>query len=82
MPVMKVIEVLAQSEKGWEDAAQQAIKEAGRSIHGIKSLYVENMQAVVTDGKLIYRLDAKLSFEVDGDQPESRPQQQASAAKR
>lgn len=65
MPVMKIIEVLAQSDKSWEDAAQQALKEAGKSVRNIKSLYVENMQAVVDDGRLKYRLDAKISFAVD-----------------
>ena len=69
MPVMKIIEVLAQSEKSWEDAAQQALREAGKSVRNIKSLYVENLQAVVDDGHLKYRLDAKISFAVD---PERR----------
>lgn len=67
MPVMKVIEVLAQSNVSWEDAAQQAVKEAGKSVRNIKSLYVENFQAVVEGGKLIYRLDAKISFAVDAE---------------
>lgn len=66
MPVMKVIEVLAQSDKSWEDAAQQALREAAKSVRNIKSLYVENMQAVVNGRRLKYRLDAKISFEVDG----------------
>lgn len=65
MAVMKIIEVLAQSSKSWEDAAQQAVKEASKSVRNIKSLYVENMQAVVDDGQLMYRLDAKISFAVD-----------------
>lgn len=65
MPVMKVIEVLAQSDVSWEDAAQQAVKEAGKSVRNIKSLYVENFQAIVNDGRLNYRLDAKISFAVD-----------------
>lgn len=68
MPVMKVIEVLAQSNQSWEDAAQQALKEASKSVRNIRSLYVENMQAIVKGGgKLDYRLDAKITFEVDGD---------------
>ena len=65
MSLVKVIEVLAQSEEGWEDAARQALKEASLTVRNIKSLYVENMQAVVNDGRLTYRLDAKISFEVD-----------------
>lgn len=71
MAVMKVIEVLAQSDKSWEDAAKQAIDEASKSIHGIKSLYIENMQVAVNGGKLSYRLDAKISFSVDGAQKET-----------
>lgn len=67
MSVMKVIEVLAQSETSWEDAAQQAVKEAGKSVRNIKSLYVENFQAVVEDGRLVFRLDAKISFAVDAE---------------
>lgn len=70
MPVMKVIEVLAQSDNSWEDAAQQALKEASKSVRNIRSLYVENMQAVVNGGRLNYRLDAKITFEVD---PGRRP---------
>ena len=70
MAILKVIEVLAQSEKSWEDAAQKAVKEASRSVRNIRSLYVENMQAVVEPGGLKYRLDAKISFEVD---PDHRP---------
>ncbi len=75
MAVMKVIEVLAQSDKSWEDAAQQALNEAKKSIRNIKSIYVENLQAVVSDGHLDYRLDAKISFAVDA-------QRQAAGAKR
>jgi dodecin len=71
MSVMKVIEVLAQSDKSWEDAANQAIREASKSIRNIKSLYVENMQVAVDDGKLLYRLDAKISFAVDAEHQET-----------
>jgi len=72
MTVMKVIEVLAQSDKSWEDAAQQALQEASKSVRNIRSIYVENLQAVVNGGRLDYRLDAKISFEVDGARGESK----------
>lgn len=65
MAVVKVIEVLAQSQKSWEDAAQQALKEASKSVRNIKSLYVENLQMSVRDGQPIFRLDAKISFAVE-----------------
>jgi flavin-binding protein dodecin len=66
MSVIKVIELLAQSETGWEDAARQALAEASKTIHGIKTLYVQDMQAVVEDGKITqFRLNAKVSFLVE-----------------
>ena len=44
MAMLKVIEVLAQSDKNWEDAAQNAINEASKSVHGIKSIYIKEME--------------------------------------
>ena len=63
MPVVKVIEVLAQSPKSWEDAAQQALDEARKSVRNIKSIYVKEFQADVENDKITnYRINAKISF--------------------
>ncbi len=63
MPVVKVIEVLAQSEKGWEDAAQKALDEASTTIRNIQSMDVKDFQVIVHDNKIaFYRIDAKISF--------------------
>jgi len=63
MSIVKVIEVLAQSSKGWEDAAEQALVEAQQSVRNIKSLYIKDLQADVEDGKITnYRINAKISF--------------------
>jgi flavin-binding protein dodecin len=63
--IVKVIEVLAQSDKSWEDAAQNAVKKASKSIKNIKSINIANMNAKVKDGKIIkYRINAKISFVV------------------
>ncbi|MFO0606159.1 MAG: dodecin family protein [Polyangiales bacterium] len=69
--VVKVIEVLAQSEQGWDDAARRAVEQASHSVRNIRSLYIKDMQAVVRDGRIAqYRITAKLSFVLDGsDQP-------------
>jgi hypothetical protein len=65
MAVVKVIEVLAQSDKSWEDAVQQALAEASKSIHGIQSIYVKDLQAIVENDEIVaYRLNAKISFVV------------------
>ena len=64
--VVKVIEVLAQSEKSWEDAAQCAINEASKSIRNIKSIYIKEKSAKVTNNKISkYRITAKISFVID-----------------
>ena len=66
MSTHKVIEVLAQSDNSWEDAAQVAINDAAESLHGIKSIYIENLEAVVDDNRITkYRINAKITFEVD-----------------
>ena len=66
MSMVKVIEVIAESKKSWDDAAENAVKEASKSVRNIKSLYVQEMQAVVEDGKITrYRMDAKISFVLD-----------------
>ena len=65
MSIIKVIEVLAQSEKSWDDAAQVALQEAAKSVRNIQSIYVKDMQAIVENGKITqYRINAKISFEV------------------
>jgi dodecin len=66
MPVVKVIEIMSNSSKSWEDAAQQAIAEASKSLHNIKSIYIKDHSATVNDNKIKeYRITAQLSFELD-----------------
>lgn len=67
MSIVKVIEVLAESPKSWEDAAQQAVHEASKTIHNIRSLYIKDHSVVLDKNNKIegYRINAKLSFEID-----------------
>lgn len=62
---MKVIEVLANSKVSWEDAAQNAVKEASRTVKNIRSIYVQDHSAAVEKGKIVqYRITAKVTFEI------------------
>jgi hypothetical protein len=66
MATLKVIEVLAQSDKSWEDAAQKAVDDAAQSVHGIASIYIKEMEAAVENNRITqYRINAKISFRVD-----------------
>ena len=65
MAVLKVIEVLANSSKGWEDAAEKAVAQAAKSVKGIRSVYIQEQSATVKDGKIEqYRVNVKITFEV------------------
>jgi flavin-binding protein dodecin len=67
MATLKVIEVLAQSEKSWEDAAQRAVQETAKTVRNIKSIYIQEMEATVDGDRITYyRVNAKISFEIEG----------------
>jgi flavin-binding protein dodecin len=62
-PIVKVIEVVAQSPHSWEDAARRALSEACRTIDDIKSIYVKDMTAIVSNDRIVeFRMVAKISF--------------------
>lgn len=66
MKVLKVIEVLANSDKSWEDAAANAVAQASRSVKNIRSVYINEQSATVKDGKMDnFRVNVKITFEVD-----------------
>ncbi|SDR71323.1 hypothetical protein SAMN04487764_0379 [Gillisia sp. Hel1_33_143] len=65
MSVIKVIEVMASSTKGWEDAAQNAVKHASKTVKNIKSVYVRDQTATVSGENITeYRVNLKISFEI------------------
>ena len=67
MTMLKVVEVLAESEKSWEDAANNALLQARESVRGIRSIYIKNMEAAVEDERITkYRINAKISFTLEG----------------
>lgn len=63
MSVLKVIEILGNSKISFEDAVQNVINEASKSVKNIKSVYIKDMQVTV-DGKKIneYRVTTKVCF--------------------
>ena len=66
MAIVKVIEVIATSEKGIDDAIQNAVNEVSKSIKNIDSVFVKDIKAHVKDGKVTtYGIVAKISFSVN-----------------
>lgn len=65
MAILKVIEILANSKKSWEDAASEAIKEASKTVKNIYSVNVQNFSTTVKNGKIDeYRVNVKITFQV------------------
>lgn len=66
MAILKVIEIMASSKTGWEDAASNAVKEASKTVKGIRSIYIKEQSAKVEKGKIVeYRVISKISFNVE-----------------
>ncbi len=65
MAVHKTIEIMAESDKSWSDAAQKVVEEASKTVNGIKSIWVKDQTASVTDGKIdSFRVNCKVTFKV------------------
>ena len=69
--VVKVIELVGVSDESWSAAAQNAVAEAAKTVHGITGVDVIHSTATVEDGQIKeYHVDVKLAFVVesgDGD---------------
>ena len=65
MAILKVIEILSNSNKSWEDAANNAVKEANKTVKNIVSVNVNNFSLTVKNGKADeYRVNVKITFAV------------------
>lgn len=66
MSVAKIIEMSAESPKSFEDAIQNGITRAAKTIHGMKSAWVKEQHVVIDNNKVsLYRVDLKVTFVLD-----------------
>jgi flavin-binding protein dodecin len=66
MSVIKVVQILSNSPKSWEDATSKGIEKVSKTIKNIKSAFVQSTSVSVNDGKVVdFRVNLKISFEVD-----------------
>jgi flavin-binding protein dodecin len=64
--VVKIIELIGSSPKGWKEATQNAIEEAAKTIRNIKSVHVKRCTAKVAKNKIVeYRAVVKIAFIVE-----------------
>ena len=66
MPIVKIIEIIASSETSFDDAVRVAVREAGKTVRNIDSVYVKDMKAHVKDGEITsFGVICKVSFRLD-----------------
>ena len=63
MSVAKVTEITASSTKSFEDALQEGIKRASKTLENIQSAWVQDHEVDITDGKITrYKVRMKITF--------------------
>lgn len=64
--IAKVVEIIGTSEKNWDDAADNALAEASKTINNISGVQVSEMSANVENGEVSeYRTTLKIAFGVE-----------------
>ncbi|HET9418385.1 MAG TPA: dodecin family protein [Chthoniobacterales bacterium] len=64
--IVKVIEVLSESPTSWEEATQNVVTEAAKTLRNIRSVYIKELTAAVENDKVTsYRVNAKVTFEME-----------------
>jgi hypothetical protein len=68
MSVAKVIEIVANSSKSFDDAVQQGLAEAAKSLHGISGIEITNWTGDVENNQIVrYKVTMHVAFKVEHD---------------
>ena len=63
MSVAKVTEITSSSTKSFEDAIEEGVKRASKTLDDITGAWVQDMKVDIEDGKITtYRVNMKLTF--------------------
>ena len=66
MPVAKVTELSAMSDKSFEDAIQQGIDRATKTLRNVKSAWVKEMRVSIDNNKVSeYQVNMQVTFILD-----------------
>lgn len=68
MPIVKVIELVGSSKKSLQDAVENAVKEAARTLRNLRGVDILGWTGRIEGDKIVeYRANVKISFLVDED---------------
>lgn len=63
MAVARVTRLTASSQTGWQDAVQEAINRANKTLRGLTGLEIVSQKAKIVDGKISeYRVTIDVTF--------------------
>jgi len=66
MSVVKILELIGSSPDGWNEAVQNAVTEAAKTVKNIKGVHVKRCTAKVEDNKIVeYNANVKIAFIVE-----------------
>jgi flavin-binding protein dodecin len=66
MSVAKVSEISATSSKGFEDAIQQGLSRASKTLRDVRSAWVKEQHVRCADGKIVeYQVNMMVTFVLD-----------------
>lgn len=66
MSIARVSEIQSTSKKSFEDALEQGIKRASKTLRNVSGAWIKDQRVVVSKGKIVeYRVLMKVTFVLD-----------------
>jgi dodecin len=66
MSIARVTELSAISEKGFEDAINQAVARATKTLRGVEGCWVKDMNVLIEDGNITgYKVNVEITFQLE-----------------
>jgi len=63
MSVARVTELSATSETGFEDAINQAVARATKTLRGVEGAWVKDMNVLIENGNIVgYKVNVEITF--------------------
>jgi flavin-binding protein dodecin len=66
MSIARVTELSAISERGFEDAIDQAVARATKTLRGVQGAWVKDQNVLIEDGNIVgYKVNVEVTFELE-----------------
>jgi flavin-binding protein dodecin len=66
MSIARVTELSAISEQGFEDAINQAVARATKTLRGVEGCWVKDMNVMIENGNIVgYKVNVEITFQLE-----------------